>query len=146
MFLTLATTLALTLGNVPPVQADGWVWSLYEDTRETVLAREIPDTDRLTTTLACAPGSGRIVVSFYDLPPRSGFANFNSGDASGTAEMAAGDASDPFSLTLRTDHPAVANFTASGSLQVTAGDQTRTITFARAHLAKLRRFTEICAG
>ena len=25
-----------------PAQADGWVWSLYEGQRETVLAREIP--------------------------------------------------------------------------------------------------------
>ncbi|MFW2343605.1 hypothetical protein [Brevundimonas sp.] len=143
MILTLTAILALQAG---PLQAEGWVWSLYEDTRETVLAREIPDTDRLTTTLACAPGSGRVVVSFYDLPARAGFASFVSGDASGTAEMAAGDASDPFSLTLRTDHPAVANFTATGSLEVVAGDQTRTITFSRPHLAKLRRFTEICAG
>ncbi len=143
MIMTLATILALHTG-LP--QADGWVWSLYEDARETVLAREIPDTDRLTTTLACAPGSGRVVVSFYDLPPHSGFATFRSGDASGTAQMAAGDGSDPFSLTLRTDHPAVANFTATGSLEVVAGDQTRMITFSRPHLAKLRRFTEICAG
>ena len=127
------------------VQADGWVWSLYEGQRETVLAREIPDTDRLTTTLACTPGSGRVVISFYDLPARPGFATFRSGDASGTAEMAPGDAPDPFSLTLRTDHPAVANFTASGSMEVVAGDQTRTISFSRPHLAKLRRFAEICA-
>ena len=139
---TLAALLGLTAG---PSQADGWVWSLYEDARETVLAREIPDTDRLTTTLACAPGSGRVVVSFYDLPARSGFASFRSGDASGTAEMAAGDASDPFSLTLRTDHPAMANFVATGSLEVVSGDQTRVVTFSRPHLAKLRRFTEICA-
>jgi hypothetical protein len=142
MIIELAATLALHAG-LP--QADGWVWSLYEDARETVLAREIPDTDRLTTTLACAPGSGRMVVSFYDLPAREGFANFRSGDASGTVQMAAGDGFDPFSLTLRTDHPAIANFTATGSLEVVAGDQTRTITFSRPHLAKLRRFTEICA-
>lgn len=142
MMIALAAILAL---HAAPAQAEGWVWSLYEDAREVVLAREIPDTDRLTTTLACAPGSGRVVVSFYDLPPRSGFATFRSGDASGTAQMAAGDASDPFSLTLRTDHPAIANFTATGSLEVVAGDQTRTIAFSRPHLAKLRRFAEICA-
>ncbi|MDP3378822.1 MAG: hypothetical protein Q8S53_10695 [Brevundimonas sp.] len=142
MIISLAAILALHSG-LP--QADGWVWSLYEGSRETVLAREIPDTDRLTTTLACAPGSGRITVSFYDLPPRSGFASFRSGDASGTAQMAAGEGSDPFALTIRTDHPAVANFTASGTLEVVAGDQTRTIAVSRPHLAKLRRFTEICA-
>ncbi len=142
MMIALAAILALHAGSP---QADGWVWSLYEDARETVLAREIPDTDRLTTTLACAPGSGRVVVSFYDLPARPGFATFRSGDASGTAQMAAGDASDPFSLTLRTDHPAVANFTATGSLEVVAGDQTRAISVSRPHLAKLRRFAEICA-
>ncbi|MBL0948406.1 hypothetical protein [Brevundimonas sp.] len=142
MVLTLAALLALHTG-LP--QAEGWVWSLYEDSRQTVLAREIPDTDRLTTTLACAPGSGRIVVSFYDLPPRTGFASFRSGNASGTAQLAGGDGSDPFSLTIRTDHPAVANFTASGALEVVAGDQTRTIAVSRPHLAKLRRFTEICA-
>ena len=99
----------------------------------------------LAAILALHTGSGRVVVSFYDLPPRSGFATFRSGDASGTAQMAVGDASDPFSLTLRTDHPAVANFTASGSLEVVAGDQTRTITVSRPHLAKLRRFAELCA-
>lgn len=143
MILTFVATLGLYAG-LP--QADGWVWSLYEDDRQTVLAREIPDTDRLTTTLACAPGSGRVVVSFYDLPPRSGFASFSSGDASGTVHMAAGDGTDPFALTLRTDHPAMANFMASGTLDVVAGDQTRRVTFSRAHLAKLRRFTEICAG
>lgn len=142
MIISLAAILALHSG-LP--QADGWVWSLYEGSRETVLAREIPDTDRLTTTLACVPGSGRITVSFYDLPPRSGFASFRSGDASGTAQMAAGEGSDPFALTIRTDHPAVANFTASGTLEVVAGDQTRTIAVSRPHLAKLRRFTEICA-
>jgi len=142
MIIALAAILALHAG-LP--QADGWVWSLYEDSRETVLAREIPDTDRLTTTLACAPGSGRFVISFYDLPAQTGFASFRSGDASGTTQMSPGDGSDPFSVTLRTDHPAIANFTASGALQVVAGDQTRTITFSRPHLAKLRRFTEICA-
>jgi len=143
MIFTLAAILALSGGLH---QADGWVWSLYEGPRETVLAREIPDTDRLTTTLACAPGSGRVVISFYDLPARPGFASFRSGDASGTAQMAPGDGSDPFSVTLRTDHPAIANFTASGALEVVAGDQIRAISFSRAHLAKLRRFTEICAG
>ncbi|MBW8305202.1 MAG: hypothetical protein K0M78_15075, partial [Brevundimonas sp.] len=49
-------------------------------------------------------------------------------------------------LTLRTDHPAFAASAAEGRLAAAVGEQRRTVEVPRPHLAKLRRFTELCSG
>lgn len=143
MLIQLALAMALSApGSQEP---GGWVWTLYEDPRETVLAREVPDTDRLSATLTCTPGSRRITVNLYDHPARAGFARFSSGGASGTVELAAPAGSGPFTLTLPVDHPATANFVLSGRLEMSIGDQDHALSVPRDRLANLRRFTEICS-
>ena len=49
-------------------------------------------------------------------------------------------------LALRTDHPVFAAFAADGRLTAAVGAQRRAVEVPRPHLAKLRRFTELCSG
>ena len=150
--LALAVALSVPVPLVPapaalgPQEPDGWVWTLYENPRETVLAREVPDTDRLSATLTCTPGSSHITVNLYDHPAQAGFARFSSGGASGTTELPATGTGGPFTLTLPVDHPATTNFVLSGRLEMSVGDQAHALRLPRDRLANLRRFTEICSG
>jgi hypothetical protein len=49
-------------------------------------------------------------------------------------------------VALRTDHPVFAAFALDGRLVVVVGDQRRPLEVPSDHLAKLRRFTELCSG
>jgi hypothetical protein len=49
-------------------------------------------------------------------------------------------------LALRTDHPVFAAFTVDGRMAIVVGDQRRPVEIPPAHLAKLRRFAELCSG
>jgi hypothetical protein len=49
-------------------------------------------------------------------------------------------------LALRTDHPVFAAFAVDGRIAIIIGDQRRLIEVPAAHLAKLRRFAELCSG
>ena len=72
-------------------------------------------------------------------------ARVTAGDAAAMTE-AAPTRDDATRLTLRTDHPAFAAFAADGRMNVLVGDHRRPVEVPAAHLAKLRRFSELCSG
>lgn len=118
---------------------DRWTWTLYEDA-PVVLAREVPDTPRLSHTLECAPGSSVARLTFYEAAPNAGAVRASAGEVSAPAEIG-GD-----TLTLRTDHPVFAAFAATGRLTISQGDRTAAVEIETPHLPKLRRFVELCSG
>lgn len=132
----------LSVQAAPPAPA--WTWTLYADDAPVVLANEIPDTANLRATLECDPGTSVARVTLYGIA-LTGMARVASGDAVAMAEAAParGGAT---RLTLRTDHPAFAAFAADGRMNVLIGDHRRPIEIPAAHLAKLRRFSELCSG
>jgi len=136
-----ALTLLIQLA-APPSTA--WTWTLYDDD-PLVLANEVPDTARLRSTFECEPGSSVVRLSMYPATPAGGFARVTAGTAATTAtiEPASGDR---LRLVLRSDHPVFAAFAADGHLGVMIGEEHRDIEVQRTHLAKLRRFTELCAS
>lgn len=140
----MTTALILILSLVAGQPSLGWTWALYERRSPIVLAEEVPDTPQLRTTLACQPGSNVARVSLYGFQPATGFMRFAAGDASATGETEA--RSGGLHAALPVSHPAFVHFVATGRLAVTVGDQTRRIDLAGSHLAKLRRFAELCAG
>lgn len=133
---------ALIAQNAPVAPA--WTWTLYADAAPVVLANEIPDTANLRVTLECDPGSSVARVTLYG-PAMTGMARVTSGEAVAMAEAAAGRG-ESTRLTLRTDHPAFAAFAADGRMNVLVGDHRRPVEVPEVHLAKLRRFSELCAG
>lgn len=134
---------ALAVQTAPPEAA--WTWTLYADTQPVVLANEIPDTARLRTTLECDPGTSVARLTVYGGAALTGMARITAGEASAVSEAAAARAG-ATRLAVRTDHPVFAAFTVDGRLAVVAGDQRRTVEVPSAHLAKLRRFAELCSG
>lgn len=137
--------IALLSATSQAAPADGaWTWTLYEGDSAVVLANEIPDTANLRATLQCEPGSSVTSVTLYGGEPASGMARLAAGDA--TAVVEASPARGGLRLAVRTDHPAFAAFTTTGRLAVVVGEQRRTVDVASAHLAKLRRFAELCSG
>lgn len=136
--------LTLILSLIAAQPSPPWTWALYERRAPIVLAEEVPDTPQLRTTLECQPGSGLARVSLYGLQPANGFMRFAAGDASATGEAAT--RSGAVHATLPVSHPAFVQFIAAGRLTVTVGEQSRRIEATGAHLAKLRRFAELCAG
>ncbi|WP_082572579.1 hypothetical protein [Brevundimonas sp. Root1423] len=133
---------AFIAGQTP--SAPAWTWTLYPDAAPVVLANEVPDTANLRATLECDPGSSVARLTLYGIP-RTGMARITAGDAVAMAEAAParGDAT---RLTLRTDHPVFAAFAASGEMNVLVGDHRRPVEVPAGHLAKLRRFSELCSG
>lgn len=141
MIALLAAT-ALAAQVVPPASA--WTWTLYADAAPVVLANEITDTAHLRATLECDPGSSVARLTLYGVA-LTGMARVTAGDAVAMAE-AAPARGESTRLTLRTDHPAFAAFAADGRMTVLVGDNRRPIEVPAAHLAKLRRFSELCSG
>lgn len=127
----------------PP--APVWTWTLYADAAPVVLAHEVPDTANLRTTLECDPGASVAQLTLYGGATMTGMARITAGDASAVAE-AASPRSGATRLALRIDHPVFAAFTVDGRVVVIVGDQRRAIEVPAAHLAKLRRFAELCSG
>ena len=138
-----SVALALVIQLSAPA-TPAWTWTLYDDD-PLVLANEVPDTARLRSTFECEPGSSVVRLSLYPSAPARGFARVTAGAASTTAavEPARGDG---LRLVLRSDHPVFAAFAADGHLGVMIGEEQRTIEVQRPHLAKLRRFAELCAS
>lgn len=130
-----------------PPQGTGpaWTWTLYESDGLT-LAQEVPDTDRLNVTLECDPGSHIATLTLYQVRnPMADFAQVQSGNISATvqaSEATRGQAR----VNLRTDHPVMAAFAASGDLAVASGEGLHRISLPRPHRPKLRRFVELCNG
>lgn len=123
----------------------GWTWTLYADATPVVLAHEIPDTARLTTTLECEPGASVARLTLYGGAGLNGMARISAGEASAVTEAATARPG-ATRLALRTDHPVFAAFTVDGRIAISAGDQQRIVEVPAAHLAKLRRFAELCSG
>lgn len=138
-----AASLLATVVQDAPAEAS-WTWTLYEDD-PIVLANEVPDTANLRSTLQCDRGSNVANLTLYGGEGATGTARVTAGEASamGAAEPARGGG---LKLTLRTDHPTFAAFGATGRLGVAIGEQRRSIEIAQPHLAKLRRFAELCSG
>lgn len=134
--------LALLATQTPPESA--WTWTLYTDEARVALANEVPDTPSLRFTLECEPGSGVARAAFYGGAAEAGIARVTAGQASAVTESTAERGA--LKLTLRTDHPVFAAFAAGGRMAAAVGAQQRTVEVPRAHLAKLRRFTELCSG
>lgn len=120
----------------------GWTWTLYED-GPLVLANEIPDTPQLKAILECQPGSGIARLDMFG-PSNAGIAIIASGTA--TASGMSVSHTDHQSVALRTDHPVFGQFVVGGELDVAVAGQHQVITVPPAHLAKLRRFAELCSG
>ncbi|RZJ32630.1 MAG: hypothetical protein EON86_20695 [Brevundimonas sp.] len=145
MFLVAAAALALwpqTAAAAPPEAA--WTWTLYSDT-PVVLANEVPDTANLRTTLECDPGSSVARLTLYGGEGGAGMARVTAGEATAMAEAEAARGGG-LKLALRTDHPIFAAFGVTGRLGVALGAQRRTVEVPATHLAKLRRFAELCSG
>lgn len=140
----LAILAAAALAAQTASPAPAWTWTLYADTAPVVLANEIPDTANLRITLECDPGSSVARVTLYGIA-MTGMARVTAGEAVAVAEAepARGGGT---KLTLRTDHPAFAAFAAGGKITLLVGEQSRPVEVPAAHLAKLRRFSELCSG
>ncbi len=134
-------TLLATLATIVALQG-GWTWTLYED-GPLVLANEVPDTPQLKAVLECQPGTGVARLDLFETA-RAGVAMIASGDASATGQSEVNG--DHQSVALRTDHPVFGQFMVTGELDVAVTGQHQTVTVQAAHLAKLRRFAELCSG
>ena len=143
------SSLAMSQPARAPVQTAGWTWTLYEGEGPVVLANEIPDTPRLRATFECTPGSGVARVSAYGGPLSPGFASITSGSGASAVQahsQAEAGRGGKITLALRTDHPVFGEFVTTGDLDVTTGGQRQTVTVEAPHLAKLRRFADLCSG
>jgi len=96
-------------------------------------------------TLECDPGTSVARLTLYGGTTISGMARVVSGEASAVAETSPGRPG-ATRLALRTDHPVFAAFTVDGRMTIVFGDQRRPVEIPPPHLAKLRRFAELCAG
>lgn len=122
-----------------------WTWTLYESETLT-LANEIPDTARLNATFECEAGSSVTRLTLYSgAPSANGFTRVTSGPSAATVAVNDG-ARGSGVMTLRTDHPVFSAFATSGRLTVMASDIGVTVVVEPEHLAKLRRFAELCTG
>lgn len=128
-----------------PVPESAWTWTLYADATPVVLANEVPDTPNLRSTLECQPGLSVARLTLYQAAGLTGMTRLSAGESTAMTESEAGRAGS-VKLALRTDHPVFAAFARKGSLSMTAGDTRRTLEIPQAHLAKLRRFAELCSG
>ena len=135
---------AALAGQSAPSES-GWTWTLYADAAPVVLAHEVPDSPNLRATFECERGSNVARLTLYGGAALAGMARISAGQASavGEAEAARGGG---LKVALRTDHPVFAAFALDGRLAIVVGDQRRPLEVTSEHLAKLRRFAELCAG
>ena len=144
MTLTIAALIAAASVQAAPGEA-AWTWTLYADSAPVVLANEVPDTPNLRSTLECDPGSSVARLTLYQAEGLTGMTRLAAGSSIAMTESETGRAGS-VKLALRTDHPVFAAFVSGGSLSMTAGETRRTLEIPAAHLAKLRRFAELCSG
>jgi len=128
-----------------PLPEPAWTWTLYSDAEPVVLAHEVPDTASLRTTLECDPGTSVVQLTLYGGAALTGMARVTAGEATAVSEAAAARAG-ATRLALRTDHPLFAAFAVDGRMAILVGDERRSVEIPAAHLAKLRRFAELCSG
>lgn len=134
--------LTAALSFVLAAQAgDGWVWTFYDGDGMAVLAREVPDTDRLSAVFECTPGSGVARLTVYGPSERPEFVNVSAGDVSADAERVE---SDGLAMRLRLDHPLFLAFADGEPLTLTAGEEMVSTPAPRS--AVLARFRDACGG
>ena len=147
MIASLAAAAALALwpqtAAASPSEA-AWTWTLYDDA-PLVLANEVPDTTNLRATLECDAGSSIARLTLYGEEAVAGMARVTAGATAAVAETQAARGG-RLKLALRTDHPVFSAFSTDGRLGVAVGEQRRTVEVPPMHLAKLRRFAELCSG
>lgn len=122
----------------------GFTWTLYEGDGPLVLAHEVPDTPQLSAVLECTPGSGVARLDLYGPGGASGIAILSSGPATATGQS--WESGDHHSVALRADHPVFGEFVVTGTLDVAVAGHRQAVAVGPAHLAKLRRFAELCSG
>lgn len=122
----------------------GWTWTLYEGDGPLVLAHEIPDTPQLKAVMECEPGSGVARIDLYEAGAIAGVVTVTSGDVIAQTESVV--VSDHSRIAIRSDHPVFGQFILTGDLSVAMGGETQVVGVQPAHLAKLRRFAELCGG
>lgn len=132
------------LSQVPPPES-AWTWTLYADAAPVVLANEVPDTPQLRVTLECDPGSSVARFTLYGGATADGMARVAAGGATAMTPAEPGREGS-LKLTLRADHPVFSAFATDGRMSVTVAGQPRSVEVSRPHLAKLRRFAELCSG
>lgn len=133
-------TAALSLALAAQAQG-GWVWAFYDGDGMAVLAREVPDTDRLSAVLECEPGSGVARLTVYGPSERPEFVNVSAGDVSADAERVD---SDGLAVRLRLDHPVFLAFAQGEALTFSAGEDTASA--PAPPTAVLARFRAACGG
>ena len=121
-------------------QPDGWVWSYYDSGGTAVLAREVPDTERLSAVLECQPGSGVARITVYGPEARPAFVNVSAGAASADAERVEADG---LAVRLRLDHPVFQAFASGEALSVRADGEAAIVTAPVG--APLDSFRSACA-
>lgn len=142
-----AWTLALAAAQFPvdtPPDA-AWTWTLYADESPVVLANEVPDTAHLRATFECEPGENVTRLTLYGQGAGDGMARLSAGEAAAVAQASA-TRGGGLKLALPADHPVLAAFAVGGRLMVSVGEHRRTVEVPPSHLAKLRRFAELCSG
>lgn len=137
--------LAAVQARADPPPDGAWTWTLYADEAPVVLAHEVPDTAHLRATLECEPGDAVAQLTLYGGDGAAGMARVTAGEVTAVAEASTNRTGD-VKLALRTDHPVFAAFGVAGRLAVAIGEARRTLEVPAPHLAKLRRFTELCSG
>ena len=138
MIASLTAALSLALA----AQAgDAWVWAYYDGDGMAVLAREVPDTDRLSAVLECHPGSGVARLTVYGPRERPEFVNVSAGDVSADSVRVE---SDGLAVRLRLDHPLFLAFADGEAMTLTAGEET--VSTPAPQLAVLARFRAACGG
>jgi hypothetical protein len=135
---------AALAGQSAPAEP-AWTWTLYADAVPVVLANEVPDTPNLRATLECEPGSSVARLTLYGGAGMAGMARISAGQAAAVGEARTARRGG-LRVALRTDHPVFAAFALDGRLAVVVGDQRRQLEVPEDHIAKLRRFAELCAG
>lgn len=146
IILTIAALIGATSLQAAPAHSEAaWTWTLYADSAPIVLANEVPDTPNLRSTLECDPGSSVARLTLYQADGLTGMMRLAAGESTAMTQSEAGRAGS-VKLALRTDHPVFAAFATGGSLSMTAGETRRSLEIPAAHLAKLRRFAELCSG
>lgn len=118
----------------------GWIWSYYDSGGAAVLAREVPDTDRLSAVLECEPGSGVAEITVYGPQARPGFVTVSAGTASADVERVEGDG---LAVRLRLDHPVYLAFAGGRPLALRAGEDTASVPAPTG--GPFQRFQAACA-
>lgn len=159
--LVIPASLALPVQATPPTPyrsaasaTPAWTWTLYDGNGALVLAEEIADSPALRTTLECAVGTGAVTLTLYPQGDAAAvaapvepviFARITSDRSEAQSEARFGRQG-RLETSIRVEHPAFSALSASGHATVTAATTTVQLSVPQTHIAKLRRFADLCAS